>query len=149
MEITLTDAQESDRTPKKATQTNGGKQGIGATGVHLHYHTPDEYTALTRPQRTELEKWRLLHLTLPKTAPKKRKQTSIATAVAKGVSNAMEEAKNEKKDAETSKAAPKALIISAFDEEPGKPTARKVMVGSMVTPSKAETPNATVSPSSF
>ena len=104
------------------------KQGIGATCVHLRYYTPDEYTALNRPQQTELAKWRLLHPQLKTTTTKKRKKASIASAVAKGVSDAMQSKEREeadKKDAGTSKAALKALIISAFDEEPKKPAVKR------------------------
>ena len=34
------------------------KAGIGKTGVHLRYHTPDEYSKLNKKQRFELSKYR-------------------------------------------------------------------------------------------
>ena len=144
-EISSAELDEGDQVPRKKTQTMT-KQGIGATGVHLRYHTPDEYTALSRPQRTELAKWRLLHPHIKTTTTKKRKKTSIASAVAKGVSDAMQS--NEKEAAEkqamgTSRAALKALIISAFDEEPKKP-AKMATVGSAVTPSENVAGTATI-----
>lgn len=39
-----------------ATQVH--KPSIGKTGVHLRYHTPDEYKKLTTEQRNELREWR-------------------------------------------------------------------------------------------
>ena len=83
---------------------------------------------------------------LKTTTTKKRKKSSIASAVAKGVSDAIqskEKEQAEKKDVATSKADLKALIISAFDEEPKKP-AKKATVGSAVTPSENVAGTATV-----
>ncbi|MEM7463143.1 MAG: hypothetical protein AAF362_10745, partial [Pseudomonadota bacterium] len=35
------------------------KSGIGKSGVHLRYHTPEEYEKLNGEQRSELREWRL------------------------------------------------------------------------------------------
>ena len=49
---------------KKVAGSNPGerrsaaKVGIGNSGVHLRYHTPDEYGKLTRPQKRDLSLWR-------------------------------------------------------------------------------------------
>ena len=40
------------------TGNEGGKQGIGATGVHLRYYKPEEYFTLNGRQKGELNKWR-------------------------------------------------------------------------------------------
>ena len=36
----------------------GVKPGIGSTGVHLRWHSEEEYTGLSQEQRRELNKWR-------------------------------------------------------------------------------------------
>eukprot|EP00957_Ditylum_brightwellii_P001030 81849-Ditylum_brightwellii.AAC.1 len=36
----------------------GTKPSTGKTGVSLRYHTPEEYQALTQPQKDELQDWR-------------------------------------------------------------------------------------------
>lgn len=36
----------------------GSKPGIGKSGVHLRYHTKEEYTKLTNDQKLELKEWR-------------------------------------------------------------------------------------------
>ena len=36
----------------------GTKKGIGKTGVHLRYHSPEEYKALNKAQADELREWR-------------------------------------------------------------------------------------------
>jgi hypothetical protein len=35
-----------------------GKESIGKTGVHLRYHTPEEYSQLSKDQKEELYEWR-------------------------------------------------------------------------------------------
>ena len=42
-----------------STTGNKEKQSIGSTGVHLCYHTKDEYSALTKEQKQELCEWRM------------------------------------------------------------------------------------------
>jgi len=39
------------------TGNEGGKQGSGATGVHLRYYKPEEYLTLNSCQKGELKKW--------------------------------------------------------------------------------------------
>ena len=43
---------------KKEEKKGGTKVGIGKSGVHLRYHTPDVYDNLSRPQKKELSLWR-------------------------------------------------------------------------------------------
>ena len=38
--------------------TKKRKASIGKTGVHLRYHTPDEYRGLSKEQKDELREWR-------------------------------------------------------------------------------------------
>jgi len=40
------------------TASGGGKQGIGATRLHLRYYKPKEYLTLNSCQKGELKKWR-------------------------------------------------------------------------------------------
>jgi hypothetical protein len=35
-----------------------GRESIGKTGVHLRYHTPEEYSQLSKDQKDELYEWR-------------------------------------------------------------------------------------------
>ena len=73
------------------------------------------------------------------------RHTGKHAIMGKRINQPMEARKEEKKDSGTSKAALKVLIISAFDEEPAKPAAKKATVGSTVTPSEAEKPKASIS----
>ena len=87
-EISTMDAQDKDKIPRKTFQkfkkvSGKGKQGIGKSGVHLRYHTPEEYTALTRIQRSELAKWRLKNPRPPANDGNTSRSSSIAAAVAK------------------------------------------------------------------
>jgi hypothetical protein len=51
---------------EEVSSTFGSKVGIGKTGVHLRYHTKEEYDDLPVDKRTELREWRRT------TNPKKR-----------------------------------------------------------------------------
>ena len=62
---------------KKEEKKGGTKVGIGKSGVHLRYHTPDEYDNLSRPQKKELSLWR----NGPGHNPKKRPKKAVAGAV--------------------------------------------------------------------
>ena len=53
VEINTDDANASSMTGNKK------KQSIGSTGVHLRYHTKEEYSALTKEQKQELREWRM------------------------------------------------------------------------------------------
>jgi hypothetical protein len=48
------DMTEDDQTPT----ITGGKPAIGKTGVHLRYHTQQEYNKLSKEQKDELREWR-------------------------------------------------------------------------------------------
>jgi hypothetical protein len=41
-----------------STEGFGTKPGIGKTGVHLRYHSKEEYKKLSKEQRLELKEWR-------------------------------------------------------------------------------------------
>jgi hypothetical protein len=43
---------------EEVSSTFGSKVGIGKTGVHLRYHTKEEYDDLPVEKRTELHEWR-------------------------------------------------------------------------------------------
>ena len=58
------------------------KGGIGKTGVHLRYHKPDEYDALTRPQKKELMEWRAAGGKSTGAARKKKKLISSVVKAA-------------------------------------------------------------------
>lgn len=50
----------SDMTAEEANVSSFGtmKKGVGKTGVHLRYHTPEDYRALSKAQADELREWR-------------------------------------------------------------------------------------------
>ena len=118
------------------------KRGIRQTRVHFRYHRPDEYSKLTPPQRKELQEWRSAQ---PVTAPhpgskkKARRDAAISAAVAKQV--AVELAKSQTKDVAwrppsdeeggTSKAAIKAFLVSAFNDD-RKPAAKAIVASSEI-----------------
>ena len=49
----------TDDANASSTTGNKKKQIIGSTGVHLCYHTKEEYSALTKEQKQELREWRM------------------------------------------------------------------------------------------
>ncbi len=51
----------------------GNKPGIGKSGVHLRYHTPEEYKTLNGEQKIELKEWRKTNGTDQKKSGKKGK----------------------------------------------------------------------------
>jgi len=57
------------------TRNGGGKQGIGATGVHLRYYIPEEYLTLNSRQKDKLKKWREESRHVGKNATNNKKQT--------------------------------------------------------------------------
>ena len=90
----------------------GGKKGIGKSGVHLRYHSPDEYKKLSVDKKDELREWRAKtgggksnpsHSSDARKKLKLEKEKAIASAVTKQVNEklkAIEAAKSEAADAE-------------------------------------------------
>jgi hypothetical protein len=52
------DAMELDEDHATISDTQGGKVGIGKTGVHLRFHSNQDYKELSKEQQQELREWR-------------------------------------------------------------------------------------------
>lgn len=96
----------------------GTKQSIGRTGVHLRYHTPEEYNKLQPQQKDELREWRKNNPDKKKDKANKQKnkkakanEKAIAAAVEKKVD---ERLKGINVTADDAKA--KAYIMSLFSD---------------------------------
>lgn len=108
--------------------TTTGKQSIGKTGVHLRYHTPQEYKQLSKEQKDELREWRQDNPSDDKKSPKRKftakqaksNKKQVADLVAKRFKaelkklEAGDKAKPEKKDDDN---AIMSLISKVIDEK--------------------------------
>lgn len=75
---------------------SGAKPGIGHSGVHLRYHTNEEYYKLSASQKKELREYRALNPDVKKSGGKKPKKKAkraqvFAAAVEKAVNKHLEE----------------------------------------------------------
>ena len=100
---------------------NKPKSGIGLSKVHLRYHTPEEYSKLTKNQKRELMEWRKnLPDSEKKGGAKKAKSVKFIAAVEKQVEKKLAEQTASKAKSEEDDAAMKAYIMSLFKN--GMPT---------------------------
>jgi hypothetical protein len=85
----------SDTTGNIAS-TFGTKPGLGKSGVHLRYHTKDEYKNLSSEQKLELKEWRgkTVNKNMKKNkrdydskSPKKGGDKKLISAIQKAISN--------------------------------------------------------------
>jgi hypothetical protein len=123
-------AEISDMTGEEATISSfGTKKGIGKTGVHLRYHSPEEYKALTRAQSNELRDWRkssegIKDKKKARTNPKWQRGSkaendkAIASAVERKVALKMKALEDEK----TQAAEAEALIMAIISKHAGAST---------------------------
>jgi hypothetical protein len=85
------DSMVSDVTAK-VSSTFGNKSGLGKSGVHLRYHTTEEYKALSKEQRLELKEWRQKNgkdkkgTNTNEKSPKKSVTKKLISAITKEVS---------------------------------------------------------------
>ena len=115
----------------------GSKPGIGKTGVHLRYHTPEEYNKLSKKQKEELRQWRL-QSKKGKSQEKKGKtgmtEKSIAAAVAKEVEKHINSAADQASEDDKARAWIMSLFPSAPDENVDASPSKKVKIASTNQP---------------
>jgi hypothetical protein len=118
----------------------GANKDIGKTGVHLRYHSPEEYKTLSKAQTDELREWR-------KTTPGGRKKSkhddrtskptvrfdtekAIASAVEKKVAERLKSIEHDKTQGDETEA----YIMSIFQKYAEKAKAATVKVSVTATP---------------
>jgi hypothetical protein len=100
----------------------GAKKGIGSSGVHLRYHSPDEYKKLSKEEKDDLRQWRKTTGSTgkggkeSKSSPKQyNPEKAIASAVEKKFAERMKAIEKEKQgDAEA-----EGFIMSVFNKYTG------------------------------
>ena len=111
------------------------KKGVGTSGVHFRYHRPEEYNKLSHDQRKELSEWRAAQVEDHHGNKKKKPDQGalISAAVVKQMEEVVEKMRVDKiswrppadEEPTTSKAAVKAFIMSAFEDDACKKPATK------------------------
>ena len=114
----------SDTTGEEANiSAFGTKKGIGSSGVHLRYHSPDDYKKLSKEEKDDLREWRKTTGSTGKGGKDKKKpkrydsEKAIASAVEKKFTEKLQAMEKEK----TSDAATEAFIMSVFEKHAATP----------------------------
>ena len=98
------------------------KHGIGSSGVHLRYHTPEEYGKLTKSQKKELSDWRKANPNgndgEKKPATSKKRQAKFVASIEKKVKKSIEEKLKGEESKKCDDEAAKAYIMSLFSSTP-------------------------------
>ena len=135
------------------------KCGIGKTGVHYRFHTPEEYDKLNAAQKRELALWRVKNPTTvqeEKASRTKRKRVGKGGrgggAIAAAVKQALENEKKKREEAKTSRDDDRKYIMSLLnvedtssnmdidgddDDEGEKKPAAKISLSSILKKSKS------------
>lgn len=130
--------------------THVSKSSIGKTGVHLRYHTPEEYRELNDEQKNELREWRENNPNVKKrkgngrqNKSAKTKKKTVASIVNKKVKWAMKKALGDDKVSSKVDQEGENYIMSLVQDAVNK-HAEAQKAGAMVAPVHAATPKATL-----
>jgi hypothetical protein len=99
------------------------KPSIGKTGVHLRFHTKEEYAKLTPAQKSELYEWRGAHPDERRPGKKgskgKRQRGNLSSLVSKKIKEEIAKQAGEQREQEDGEAYIMSLIQKAMSDRPG------------------------------
>ena len=121
-------AMDVDEGPPTRGKPSDKRYGIGKTGVHFRYHTPDEYKKLPQEQKAELALWRIKDPITVEQQKKKRAKSQGANKknIAAQVKAAFASQKKKEEQEESCRDEEKAYIMSLLSnpDDDKKPAAK-------------------------